>query len=173
MDVKNLKEKVREIPDWPQKGVNFKDITPLLEDADYFKFAIDGLAEFFRNKGVEKIVGIDARGFLLASAVAYKLGAGIAIVRKKGKLPYETIVREYELEYGNNVIEMHKDAIRPKEKVIIIDDVLATGGTAKATADLVEELGGDIVGIGFLINLTFLKGKEKLSEYNVFSLIEY
>ncbi len=173
MDVKNLKEKVREIPDWPQKGVNFKDITPLLEDADYFKFAIDGLAEFFRNKGVEKVVGIDARGFLLASAVAYKLGAGVAIVRKKGKLPYETIVREYELEYGNNVIEMHKDAIRPKEKIIIIDDVLATGGTAKATVSLVEELGGEIVGLGFLIDLTFLKGKEKLSKYNVYSLIKY
>jgi len=173
MNAENLKEKIREIPDWPKKGVNFKDITPLLEDADYFRFVIDGLTGLFQNKGVEKVVGIDARGFLLASGVAYKLGAGVAIVRKKGKLPYETIIREYELEYGKNVIEMHKDAVKPKEKVIIIDDVLATGGTAKATADLVEELGGDIVGIGFLIDLTFLKGKEKLSEYNVYSLIQY
>jgi len=173
MDIKNLKEKIREIPDWPQKGVNFKDITPLLEDAESFKFAIDKLADFFRDKKVEKVVGIDARGFLLASAVAYKLGAGIAIVRKKGKLPYETIIREYELEYGSNTIEMHKDAIKPKEKTIIIDDVLATGGTAQATAHLVESLGGEIVGLGFLIDLTFLKGKEKLSKYDIYSLIEY
>lgn len=173
MDIKNLKAKIREIQDWPQKGINFKDITPLLEDAESFKFAIDKLAEFFSDKGVEKVVGIDARGFLLASAVAYKLGAGVAIVRKKGKLPHETIVREYELEYGSNAIEMHKDAVGPKEKVIIIDDVLATGGTARAAADLVETLGGNIIGIGFLIDLTFLKGKEKLAKYNVFSLIQY
>ena len=173
MDIANLKSKIREIPDWPRKGVNFKDITPVLEDADYFKFVIDQLAEFFVAKEVEKVVGIDARGFLLASAVAYKLGAGVAIVRKKGKLPHETITREYELEYGSNAIEMHKDAIKPREKVIIIDDVLATGGTAKATVDLVEELGGNIVGIGFLIDLTFLNGKEKLSKHDVFSLIKY
>lgn len=173
MNAVDLKAKIREIPDWPQKGINFKDITPLLEDAESFKFAIDKLAELFSGQGVEKVVGIDARGFLLASAVAYKLGAGVAIVRKKGKLPHETIVREYELEYGSNVIEMHKDAIKPKEKVIIIDDVLATGGTAKAAASLVETLGGDIIGIGFLIDLTFLKGKEKLAKYNVFSLIYY
>ncbi|MFA5084414.1 MAG: adenine phosphoribosyltransferase [Candidatus Paceibacterota bacterium] len=173
MDIKNLKEKIREIPDWPQKGVNFKDITPLLEDAGSFKSVIDKLAEFFKNKGVRKVVGIDARGFLLASAVAYELGAGVAIVRKKGKLPSETVVREYELEYGSNTIEMHKDAIKPGEKAIIIDDVLATGGTAKAAVDLVEELGGDIIGLGFLIDLAFLKGKEKLSGFDVYSLIEY
>ncbi|MEK7624575.1 MAG: adenine phosphoribosyltransferase [Patescibacteria group bacterium] len=173
MDAVNLKAKIREIPDWPQKGVGFKDITPLLEDADCFKFIVDRLAGFFADKEVKKVVGIDARGFLLASAVAYKLGVGVAIVRKKGKLPHETIAREYELEYGSNIIEMHKDAIQPKEKVVIIDDVLATGGTAKATADLVESLAGDIVGFGFLIDLTFLKGKEKLAKYNVFSLIQY
>lgn len=173
MNTEKLKEKIREIPDWPQKGINFKDITPLLQDAECLNFTINQLAEFFKNKGVEKVVGIDARGFLLASGVAYKLGVGVAIVRKKGKLPHETIVREYELEYGSNTIEMHKDAIKPEEKVAIIDDVLATGGTAKAAADLVEALAGDIVGIGFLIDLTFLKGKERLSKYNVFSLIQY
>jgi adenine phosphoribosyltransferase len=173
MNTENLKKKIREIPDWPQKGINFKDITPLLEDAESLKFTIDKLADFFKDKKVEKVVGIDARGFLLASAVAYKLGAGIAIVRKKGKLPSETIVQEYELEYGSNTIEMHKDAIKPKEKTIIIDDVLATGGTAQATANLVESLGGDIVGLGFLIDLTFLKGKEKLAKYSIHSLIEY
>lgn len=173
MNTEKLKSKIREIPDWPQKGVNFKDITPVLEDAVYFKFIVDRLAEFFANKEIKKVAGIDARGFLLASAVAYKLGAGVAIVRKKGKLPHETIAREYELEYGSNIIEIHKDAIKPKEKVIIIDDVLATGGTAKATADLIEALAGDIVGFGFLIDLTFLKGKEKLSKYDIFSLIQY
>jgi len=173
MDIKILKSKIREIPDWPQKGVNFKDITPVLEDAAHFRFIVDRLAEFFADKEVKKVVGIDARGFLLASAVAYKLGAGVAIVRKKGKLPHETIAREYELEYGSNIIEIHKDAVSLKEKVIIIDDVLATGGTAKATADLIETLDGDIIGFGFLIDLTFLKGKEKLSGYNIHSLIQY
>lgn len=173
MNIENLKSKIREIPDWPKKGVGFKDFTPLLEDPESFKLTIDKLAEFFANQGVKKVVGIDARGFLLASAVAYKLNAGVAIVRKKGKLPSETIIREYDLEYGSNAIEMHKDAVKKGEKTIIIDDVLATGGTAKAAADLVEELGGDIVGIGFLIDLTFLKGKEKLSKYKVVSLIQY
>lgn len=173
MNAENLKSKIREIPDWSRKGVNFKDITPLLEDAESFKSVIDKLAGFFKNKGVQKVVGINARGFLLASAVAYQLGAGVAIVRKKGKLPHKTIIREYELEYGSNVIEIHKDAIKPGEKAIIIDDVLATGGTAKATADLIEELGGDIVGIGFLIDLTFLEREGKLSKYNVYSLIKY
>jgi len=173
MNIQDLKSKIREIPDWPKKGVGFKDFTPLLEDAESFKFAVDKLAEHFAGKEIKKVVGIDARGFLLASAVAYKLGAGVAIVRKKGKLPSETIVREYELEYGSNAVEMHKDAIKPGEKVIIIDDVLATGGTAKAAVELAEELGGDIIGFGFLIDLTFLKGKEKLAKYDVFSLINY
>jgi adenine phosphoribosyltransferase len=168
-----LQSKIREIKDFPKKGVIFKDITPLLQDSAYFKSAIDGLADFFRDKKIDKIVGIDARGFLLASAVAYELGVGIAIVRKKGKLPYETILEEYDLEYGSNAIEMHKDAIRPKERVAIIDDVLATGGTAQATAGLVEKLQGKIVGFGFLIDLTFLKGGEKLKKYKIYSLVKY
>ncbi len=168
-----FKEKIRDVNDFPKKGVVFKDITPLLQDPVYFKRAIDGLVKFFKDKKIQKVVGIDARGFLLASAVAYKLGAGIAIVRKKGKLPYETIFQEYELEYGSNTIEMHKDAILAGERVAIIDDVLATGGTAKAAADLVEKLKGKIVGFGFLIDLTFLKGGEKLKKYKIYSLIKY
>jgi len=170
---KLIKSKIREIPDWPKKGVGFKDITPLLQDPICFKKVIDELAKKFSNKKIDKIVGIDARGFLLASAVAYKLGAGVAIVRKKGKLPYQCIMREYDLEYGTNCIEMHKDAILPGERVAIIDDVLATGGTAQACAKLVEQLKGKIVGIAFLMDLSFLKGKEKLKKYKVYSLIKY
>ena len=168
-----LNTKIRDVNNFPKKGVIFKDITPLLQDPIYFKNAILGLVGYFKDKKVQKVVGIDARGFLLASTVAYKLGAGIAIVRKKGKLPCETILQEYDLEYGSNAIEMHKDAIAPRERVAIIDDVLATGGTAKAAADLVERLKGKIVGFGFLIDLTFLKGRKKLKKYKVYSLVKY
>ncbi len=170
---KLIKSKIREIPDWPKKGVGFKDITSLLQDAICFRTVINELAKKFANKKIDKIVGIDARGFLLASAVAYKLGAGVAIVRKKGKLPYQCIMQEYELEYGTNCIEMHEDAILPGERVAIIDDVLATGGTAAACAKLVEQLKGKIVGIAFLIDLSFLKGKDKLKKYKIYSLIKY
>jgi adenine phosphoribosyltransferase len=173
MQTQKIKSKIREIPDWPKKGVGFKDITPLLQDAVCFQKVIDELAKKFSNKKIDKIVGIDARGFLLASAVAYKLGAGVAIVRKKGKLPYQCLMQEYDLEYGTNCIEMHKDAILPGERVAIIDDVLATGGTAQACAKLVEQLKGKIVGIAFLMDLTFLKGKEKLKKYKIYSLIKY
>lgn len=169
----NFKSKIRDVADWPKKGVIFKDITPLLQEPVYFKRAIDGLVNFFQNKKIQKVVGIDARGFLLASAVAYQLGAGVAIVRKKGKLPYQAIMQEYDLEYGKNIIEMHQDAILPGERVAIIDDVLATGGTAQATAKLVESLKGKIVGIGFLINLTFLNGAKKLKKYKIYSLVKY
>ncbi len=168
-----LQTKIRDVNDFPKKGVIFKDITPLLQNPIYFKNAIDCLVGYFKDKKIQKVVGIDARGFLLASAVAYNLGAGIAIVRKKGKLPYETIFQEYDLEYGSNCIEMHKDAILAGERVAIIDDVLATGGTAKAAADLVEKLKGKIVGLGFLIDLTFLKGKDKLKKYKIHSLVKY
>ncbi len=169
----NLKSKILEIPNWPKKGVNFKDITPLLEEPKYFKYVIDKLAEPFKNKKIDKVVGIDARGFLLASAVAYKLNSGVAIVRKKGKLPRKTIRANYSLEYGENIIEMHRDAILRGDKILIIDDVLATGGTARATADLVKKLGGKILGIGFLIDLKFLNNGKKLENYNVYSLISY
>jgi len=169
----DIKAKIREIPDFPQPGVSFKDITPLLEDAEGFQEVINRLAEPYLDRGIDKVVGIDARGFLLAAGVAYKLKAGLAIVRKKGKLPAKTISQEYTLEYASNTIEMHEDAIKPGEKILIIDDVLATGGTAKATADIVEKLGGEIVGLGFLTELAFLNGREKLKEQDVYSLISY
>ncbi len=169
----DLKSKIREVADYPKKGVGFKDITPLLEDPQYLRQTIDSLVKKFKNKGVQKVVGIDARGFLLASAVAYKLGAGLVIVRKKGKLPAAAIACDYDLEYGQATIEMHKDSIKPKEKVIIIDDVLATGGTALAATKLVKKLKGNIVGLGFLIELEFLKGKRKLKKYPVYSLVKY
>ena len=168
-----IKSKIREIPDWPQKGVNFKDITPLIGDGRAFKKVIDVLAKPYLNKKIDKIVGIDARGFLLAAALAYKLKTGMVIVRKKGKLPSKTISRKYALEYGSNTIETHRDSISPNEKVLLVDDVLATGGTMKATIDLVKKLNGKIIGIDFLIELTFLKGRAKLKGYNVRSLAKY
>jgi len=168
-----IKSKIREIPDWPKKGVNFKDITPLIEDGRVFKKVIDVLAKPYLNKRIDKIVGIDARGFLLAAPLAYKLNTGLAIVRKKGKLPSKTVSRKYALEYGSNIIQMHKDSILPGERVLLVDDVLATGGTMKAAIDLVKELKGKIIGIDFLIELTFLKGRKKLGGYKIRSLVKY
>ena len=168
-----IKQKIREIPDWPQKGVNFKDITPLLGDREMFSKTIDVLASPYLGKQIDKIIGIDARGFILVSALAYKLNTGLAIARKKGKLPWQTISKNYSLEYASNIIEMHKDSVLPGEKVLIIDDILATGGTMKATIDLVNHLGGEIIAIDFLIELCYLKGREKIQEYKVNSLIKY
>ncbi len=171
----DLKEKIREIPDWPKPGINFKDITTLLEDGEAFRQAVNLLAAPFSGKKIDKVVGIDARGFLLAAPVAYKLNTGLAIVRKKGKLPSNCIQIEYTLEYASNTIEMHDDAIKPGENVILIDDLCATGGTALAACDLILKLGGKILGIGFLIDLPFLGGSKKLKErgYEVYSLVEY
>jgi len=171
----DLKSKIREIPDWPEKGVNFEDITPLLQDKEAFSFAIDKMAEPFdsaRGKP-DIIVGIDARGFILSAAMAYKLKTGLAIIRKKGKLPHKTISADYTLEYATNTIEMHEDAIEKGQKVLLVDDVLATGGTMEATCQMVEKLGGQILGISFLIELDFLKGREKLKNYKVEALIHY
>jgi len=169
----DLKQKIREIPDWPEKGVNFKDITPLLQDREAFKLAIDKMIEPFSENKPDIIVGIDARGFILSAAMAYKLGTGLTLIRKKGKLPPTTISQEYTLEYATNTIEMKDDAIQKGQKVLIVDDVLATGGTMEATCKIVEKLGGEIIGISFLIELDFLKGREKLKNYKVESLIHY
>ena len=169
----NLQSKIREIPDFPKKGVSFKDITPLLEDAKYFRYLIDILFKKYKDKKIKKIVAIDARGFLIASALAYKLKTGLVIVRKKGKLPFKTVGCDYDLEYGKETLEIHKDSIKPKERILIIDDVLATGGTALAAAKLVKKLKGRIIGISFLIELLFLNGRKKLKKYNVVSLIQY
>src|SRR3989304_3529147 len=152
-NTEHLKQKIREILDFPTPGIKFKDIPPLLEDPESFKEAIDGLVDFFRDEKVDKVVGIDARGFLLASAVAYLLGAGMVIVRKKGKLPYEKILREHDLEYGRGSLEMHTDSIKKGERILIVDDVLATGGTVEAAVKLTEELGGKIIGLGFLLEI--------------------
>lgn len=171
-DYSHLKAKIREVSDFPIKGINFKDITPLLEDKEAFREAIDGLVSYFKGKSIDKVVGIDARGFLLASAVAYLLHAGMVIIRKKGKLPYDTIVREHDLEYGRGALEIHTDAIKKGEQVLIIDDVLATGGTVEAAVHLVEQLGGEVVGIGLLLEMP-LGGRERLSKYQVVSLIKY
>lgn len=171
----DLKSKIREIPDWPKPGVNFKDITTLLADGPAFRKAIDELAKPFLSERVDKVAGIDARGFLLAAPVAYKLNAGLAIARKPGKLPGRVMARAYELEYASNTIEMHDDAIEPGERVILIDDLCATGGTALAACDLIEKLGGKILGVSFLIDLPFLGGSGKLKQrgYDVRRLVEY
>lgn len=168
-----IKSKIREIPDWPHKGVNFKDITPLLQDKNLFHKMIDFLIAPYSGKKVDKIVGIDARGFILAAASAYKFKTGLAIVRKKGKLPAKTVSREYSLEYASNVLEMHEDAILPGERVVIVDDVLATGGTMKAAIDLVKQLKGKIVGVNFLIELTYLKGRKNIKGQKIRSLLQY
>lgn len=171
----DLKSKIREIPDWPKPGVNFKDITTLLEDKAAFRQAVELLAAPFREQAIDKVVGIDARGFLLAAPAAYILNAGLAIVRKKGKLPGSSISQEYALEYASDTVEMHNNAIRPGEKVVLIDDLCATGGTALAACALIEKLGGKIMGVSFLIDLPFLGGTGKLKKrgFEIRNLVKY
>ncbi len=168
-----LKSKIREIPNWPKQGISFKDITPLLEDPKSFCIAIEDIADRYRAARIGKVVGIDARGFLLAAPVAYELGAGISIVRKKGKLPGETIDIAYELEYGANALEIHTASIARGENILIVDDVLATGGTAEATRDLSLRLGGNIIAFAFLIELKGLGGRKRLEGTRVDALITY
>jgi adenine phosphoribosyltransferase len=168
-----LKAAVRDVPDFPIKGILFKDITPILQYPKLFRIAVDTIADRQTGKNINAVVGIDARGFIFAGAVAYKLGIGFVPVRKKGKLPYKTVVTSYTLEYGSETSEMHIDAIQKGDNVIIVDDLLATGGTAMAAATLVKQLGGNIAEIDFLIELGFLKGRERLKDYNVFSAIQY
>ncbi|WP_047151237.1 adenine phosphoribosyltransferase [Aneurinibacillus tyrosinisolvens] len=170
----DFKEKIRVIPDYPQEGVRFKDITTLLQDGPAYKAVIEKMAVFAREKNADIVVGPEARGFVIGCPLAVDLGLGFAPVRKKGKLPYETIQAEYSLEYGSDALAMHKDAIKPGQRVLIADDLLATGGTIKTTMDLVKQLGGEIVGLAFLIELTYLNGREKIGEeYDVFTLIQY
>ena len=173
MDLEQVKALVRDVPDFPQEGIVFKDITPLLADELAFSTVIDLIVVHFGRGNVDKVVGIEARGFILASPVAYHFGAGFVPVRKKDKLPYETEAAEYSLEYGTATLEIHKDAVGPGERVLVVDDVLATGGTARATAELVERIGGKVVGLAFLIELGFLKGRDRLDGYDLFTLLEY
>ena len=171
--IEQVKALIRDIPDFPQPGIVFKDITPLLADDDAFSSAIDLIVVHYGRGNVDKVVGIEARGFILASPVAYHFGAGFVPVRKSGKLPWESEREEYALEYGTATLEIHRDSIRPGERVLIVDDVLATGGTARATARLVERLGGKVIGIACLIELTFLNGRDALQDYEFFGLITY
>jgi len=164
---------VRDIADYPHAGVTFRDITPLLGNAEAFRRAVDELAEPFRDEAIDRVVGVEARGFIPAAAVAYTLGAGFVPVRKAGKLPWEIEKQEYALEYGTDLLEIHKDAIAPGERALIVDDVLATGGTAAATVRLVEKLGGVVAGLGFIIELDFLGGRRKLEGHHVVSLVRY
>ena len=169
----DLKKIIRDVPDFPKKGIIFKDITTLLARGDLFQKVIDQIANHYKSKKIEKVVGIESRGFIFGAAVAYKLHAGVVPIRKKGKLPYKTVSTTYALEYGTDTLEMHEDALKKGTKVLIVDDLLATGGTAKATADLVRKVGGEIIGLSFLIELAFLKGRENLKGYDIFSLIKY
>jgi adenine phosphoribosyltransferase len=168
-----LKQLIREVPDFPKKGILFYDITTLLKDKLGFATLIDQLAEHYIGKKIDLILGMEARGFIFGPALAYRLNAGFVPVRKPGKLPAATARVSYDLEYGSNTLEVHKDAIQPGQQVLIVDDLLATGGTAAATVDLVKSLGGDIAGLGFVVELDFLRGREKLKGCDVFSLLHY
>ncbi|HXU13018.1 MAG TPA: adenine phosphoribosyltransferase [Candidatus Binatia bacterium] len=171
--VQGLRRHIRDVPDFPKKGIIFKDITPLLMDREALKLAMNALARRFERLGVAKVVGIESRGYIFAPAIAVSLDAGFVPVRKPGKLPWKRVTEEYELEYGKDRLEIHEDAIRPGERVLIVDDLLATGGTASATRRLVERLEGRVVGAGFLVELTFLEGRARLPGIDVISLIEY
>jgi len=168
-----LRTFVRDIRDYPTDGVTFRDITPLLGDAGAFAQAIDGLVDTFAEQSIDRVVGVESRGFIFASAVAYRIGAGLVPVRKAGKLPWAVVREEYDLEYGSDKLEVHRDAIHPGERILVIDDVLATGGTAAATARLVETLGGVITGLGFVIELDELGGRAQLGERTVKTLLHY
>lgn len=169
----DLREKIRSISDFPKKGILFRDITPLLRDHSAFRQAIDSMAKEYVDKGIDLVVGIESRGFVLGAPLALELGVGFVPVRKLGKLPWETVRAEYALEYGTNCVEIHKDAIDPGQRVLIVDDLLATGGTARATTDLVHKLGGVVVGLAFLVELSDLGGRSKLGDNEVSVLISY
>ena len=169
----DLKSKIREIPDFPKKGILFYDITTLLKDAGGFKRVIDKIGSFYDGDGIQKVVAMESRGFILGAPVAYRLGAGFVPVRKPGKLPSDVYEAKYELEYGADSLAIHQDAIAPGERVLIVDDLIATGGTVAATVQLVKKLGGIIHGVAFLIELTELRGRNKLDGHNVLSLLSY
>ena len=173
IDAGRLKDLIRDIPDFPKPGVVFKDITPLLADAGGFALVIDTIAGHFAGRHIDRVFGIEARGFILAAPTAYRFGAGFVPVRKAGKLPWEIEREEYELEYGTDLLEVHRDAVQPGERVLIVDDVLATGGTASATVRLAERLGAEVVGLAFIIELAFLDGRRKLPGRELCSLLTY
>jgi len=171
--VERLKDIIRDIPDFPKKGIVFKDITTLLADANSYHRMIDLLAHRYIGKHIDQVVGVEARGFILGSALAYKLGTGITLVRKPGKLPYKVRSKTYDLEYGTDTLEIHEDAFKPGDRVIVADDLLATGGTMSAVVDLVQELGAEVVECAFMAELDFLGGRKKLPDGKVFSLLKF
>ena len=173
MKKSELKKCIRDIPNFPQEGIIFKDISTLLNNRDAFKKSIDLLARKFRKERIEQVVGVEARGFIFGAALAYKINAGFIPVRKKGKLPYKKKSVTYELEYGKDTLEIHEDALRPQSRVLIVDDLLATGGTIKAVTDLIKAQKAKIVGIAFVVELKFLKGKNKLKDFPTYSVIQY
>ncbi len=171
--MKDLKKHIRDIPGFPKEGITFHDITPLLQNKEAYSASVDSMADTLKDKEIDYLIGIEARGFIFASALAYKLGCGLVIVRKFGKLPSEKINASYDLEYGNDVLEVHKDSIAHGENIVLVDDLLATGGTAQAVGKLVQQLGANIVGYLFLIELTSLNGREKLKPHPVWSIMKY
>jgi adenine phosphoribosyltransferase len=171
--MRDLKAAIRQIPDWPRKGILFYDVTTLLKDGQCFRQVVDALVAPFQDKPVEVVVGIEARGFIFAPTVAYGLNAGFVPVRKPGKLPAPTHRAVYQLEYGTDSLEIHQDAIQPGQRVLIVDDLIATGGTAKAVADLVQVMGGIVLGFAFLVELEFLNGRDRLADYQITSVLKY
>lgn len=169
----DLAQMIRDVPDFPVEGIIFKDITTLLKDAAAFRVAVDALAQNYAGKKIDKIVAVEARGYIFGAVLAYQLGTGFVPIRKPGKLPAKTVRETYELEYGTDTIEIHKDAIAPGEQILVVDDLLATGGTTRATIKLVEKLGGEVMSVACLIELTFLNGRDKLQGYDVCAVIKY
>ncbi len=168
-----IEQYIRDVPDFPEEGILFKDITPLLQDPETLRLACRQMADPFRGGDIDVVVGVESRGFIFGPPVALELGTGFVIARKRGKLPWETVAESYELEYGVEHVEMHRDAVAPGQRVLLIDDVIATGGTAAATADLVRRMGGEVVGSCFLIELTFLEGRKRLDGIDVHSVLTY
>jgi len=173
MTLEDVKTYIRDIPDFPVEGVVFKDITPLLGNVEAFDWVIQEIKSQFADKGITKIVGVESRGFIFGAPLALSLNAGFVPVRKPGKLPADKIRRDYSLEYGKAALELHRDSIQPGDRVLIIDDLLATGGTSTAARELVEELGGEVVSFAYVIELGFLEGRKRLGDYNVYSLLKY
>ncbi|MHC4922984.1 MAG: adenine phosphoribosyltransferase [Planctomycetota bacterium] len=173
MDGNELKKYIVEVPDFPKPGISFKDITPVLDHAEAYQYTIDAMAEAFKDDDIDMVLGVESRGFLFGAPLALQLGKGFIPVRKPGKLPRERISASYALEYGVDALEMHKDAVADGHRVILVDDVLATGGTIAACVQMVEKMGGVVVGVAFLMELTFLAGREKLGDLKVFSVVEY
>lgn len=169
----DLSKYIASVPDYPEKGVIFRDISPLMADGEAYKYATEKIAEYAKDKDVDVIIGPEARGFIVGCPVAYSLGVGFAPARKKGKLPREVVEVSYGLEYGEDTLQLHQDAIKPGQRVLVVDDLLATGGTLAATIELIEKLGGEVVGTAFLIELLDLKGRDKIKGYDIYSLLQY